>query len=129
MENHVENLEKGWINLEDLDSSFFNSLYKFRSNTGEYYEITFNNDGSIKNIECTNKKHYPFDLKSINRYWFDKGFSLIHAIAATISEEGPGDEDRLGLGYMHDTGPMSVDETFKKHLGLLRESISRRANK
>ena len=121
--------EKANIYLKDLNPSVFNSVYAFRSNTGEDYEITFNSDGSIKNIECSNKKNYPFDLKSINGYWVDREFTLVHSIAATLSDEGPGDEDKLGLGYMHDTGPMSVDETFKKHLGLLRESISRRAKK
>ena len=127
MEN--QDSKKANIYLKDLNPSVFNSVYKFRSNMDEDFEITFNIDGSIKNIECSNKKIYPFDLESINRYWVDRGFTLVHSIAATLSDDGPGDEDKLGLGYMHNTGPMSVDETFKKHMGLLRESLSRKATK
>ena len=96
---------KGFKKLEDLSPEDLMGLYTFKSNTGENYQILFNTDGSIKSIKCDGKEHgppYEFDLDAINNYWVKRGFGLISSIAATYTEEGPGDEDRLGLGHFNE---------------------------
>lgn len=117
----MEDSNKGNVRLNQLDPGVFDSVYTFKSNVGDTYEITFNDDGSIQNIESSNKRNYPFDLDAINNYWVDRGFELSHAIAATFKEKGPGGEDALGLGYYNES--KTINEIFKKHLGLLHERL------
>lgn len=117
----MENYNKANVRLRDLDPGVFDSVYSFESNTGDSYDITFNDDGSIQNIESSNKRNYPFDLDAINNYWVDRGFELSHAIVATFKEKGDGDEDALGLGYYNES--KTINETFQRHLGLLHKKL------
>ena len=93
------------------DLAFGTGEIKFKSNTGTDYTVGIDN-GDIINV--VDKRGNTYDVDEIQTYW-EKGFTLIRAISATIGDNDssqPAQPDEEEKGMLHP--PDQLQETDKE---------------
>ena len=93
------------------DLAFGTGEIKFKSNTGTDYTVGIDN-GDIINV--VDKRGNTYDVDEIQTYW-EKGFTLIRAISATIGDNDssqPAQPDEEEKGMLHT--PEELQETDKE---------------
>jgi uncharacterized OB-fold protein len=104
-DDHWNDEEKrGFVTKKDVTAGF--GKIHFKSNTGTRYCVEMSG-GKIRSV--TDDRENVYDVSEIQKYW-DRGFPLIGAIAATIGDgdAGPGaDEEERMLLYP----PTELQET------------------
>ena len=90
------------------DLAFGTGEIKFKSNTGTDYTVSIDN-GDI--IDVVDKRGNKYNVDEIQTYW-EKGFTLIRSISATIGDDDSSPPDEEEKPMLH--SPEKLQETDKE---------------